>query len=62
MVAATDRPPDLRLVAEVPPSGEDHGQVVSVGDLDGHLVADGATRLDDGRNTASRRGWSHPAG
>jgi hypothetical protein len=36
------------LVTEVSPPGEDHGQVVPVGDLDGHLVAHGAARLDDG--------------
>ena len=35
------------LVAEVPPPGEDHGQVVAVGDLDRHLVAARAAGLDD---------------
>src|SRR3954451_24643337 len=28
----------ISLVAEVPAAGEDHGHVVPVGDLDGHLV------------------------
>src|SRR5688500_3704416 len=37
----------IGLVAEVPAAGEDHGHVVPVGDLDGHLVADAAARLDD---------------
>jgi hypothetical protein len=39
-------------VAEVATPREDHGQVVAVGDLDGHLVADAAAGLDDGRHTA----------
>ncbi len=37
------------------PTGEDHRHVVAVGDLDGHLVADGAAGLDDRRDAALRR-------
>mgnify|MGYP000261221260 CR=1 FL=1 len=36
-----------RSVPEQPPSREDHGQVVAIGDFDRHLVADRAARLDD---------------
>ena len=39
-------------VTEVASSREDLGQVMAVGDLDGHLVADRAARLDDGGHTA----------
>src|SRR6185503_16836101 len=38
------------LVAEVPLPGENHRHVVAVGNLDRHLVADRATRLDDRRH------------
>jgi len=37
-------------VAEVAAAGEDHRQVMAVGHLDGHLVADRPARLDDGRD------------
>src|SRR5438477_2602550 len=35
------------LVAEVAAAGEDHREMVAVGDLDRHLVADRAAGLDD---------------
>ena len=48
-------------VPEVPPAGEDHRQVVAVGDLDRHLVADRAARLDD-RGHAGVGGGLDPVG
>ena len=44
-----------RSVPEVAAAGEDHRQVVAVGDLDGHLVADRAAGLDDRRHAALGR-------
>src|SRR5687768_11783463 len=38
----------IGLVLEVTPAGEDHRHVVTVGDLDRHLVPDAASGLDDG--------------
>ena len=40
------------LVSEVPHAGENHRHVVFVSGLDGLLVPDRATGLDDGGNTA----------
>src|SRR5512140_288028 len=48
----------LASVPEVPSAGEDHRDVVSVGQLDRHLVADAATRLDD-RGDPGHRGELH---
>ena len=42
----------LVSASEVAPAGEDHGHVVPVGDLDGHLVAHRAAGLDDRRDAA----------
>ena len=42
---------------EVPAAGEHHGQVVAVGDLDGHLVADRAAGLDDRRDAGRAAIW-----
>ena len=42
------------LLAEVAAAGEDHRQVVAVGDLDRHLVADRAAGLDDRRHAGLR--------
>ena len=42
-------------MAEVPPSGEDHGEMVSIGDLDRHLVPDRSPRLDDRSHAGLRR-------
>src|ERR1700719_2737150 len=43
------------LVAEVAAAGEDHREVVAVGDLDRHLVANRAARLDDRTDPGARR-------
>jgi len=47
--------PGTGLVAEVSAPREDHGQVMAIGDLDSHLVTDGAARLDDGGHAALGR-------
>ena len=42
---------------EVPSAGEDHGEVVAVGDFDGHLVADRAAGLDDRGDARLAAAW-----
>src|SRR5687767_5164215 len=51
----TRMPTQTSSMSEVPAAGEDHGQVVAIGDLDRHLVADAAAGLDD-RGHAGLRG------
>src|SRR6266542_5211266 len=51
--------PAPRSVAEVAPAREDHGHMVLVGGLDGHLVTCRSARLDD-RGHARLRGELDP--